>query len=1701
MVNGRLWSTVDGTRQFYDGDVVTIFLQDGASVNDVCVATPSDSSDAYSSSEHADVELQVVTILQSGDGGEDQRFDMLAPWHEPIMATLQWCIANPLVGWAAPCRSFRRWPWQHRRQVLALAWTDLLDPHTVPVLLIETVTGSELREWHVAYLPVQLRHEDVQFWTHRSGPCEIMDRWRHAHPTIPGMLTFAIGSQVWLRFPQEGHPAPVHGLHLLQIGVHRMRSMEGISSSRLFDPDCVLPSVLDADVASSCSLTTSTTDEPDSSPLMPSGTMRLSYTEDNTDLSSGLVDMLPHRVYDSESPSVSFDAPIPNYSEDNLDLSAGSSCSVLSDGGDARIDSLNDILADLANLWPPLSLSTCYDLIPNMHPVAQMICTQQDWSPVTANGVRYHIYTDGSARRQPERRAAWAFHVVVQSQTDGGPSFHRVGYTGDLVDESLWSANLDSIDAEACALIYMADWLFSLTHDANVVVHFDAESVGCGAFGEQGSPVPAATPREIQHVARVMVSLASARHESVQWRHIKSHCGQPDNEAVDSIAYALCCGWDPPFRPPKRLAALMAHPLRDWAWLQCNPTEELPDLARLIATPPSPPVVDPPLWQVQHVEREAVVTQIRWRFGSANVRTMQYTDRYHSEKVTFLREQLVSMAFDVFAFQECRGRWDQCLDDDRFIRICAAGNRGQGGLELWFRKSAAFKATGLGDITRDHLVVWHTSPTVLGVACHHPALVCTFVVIYAPQAGRSGLDVGAWWTELDGVLQQRPPVGPLMVLGDANAHVGSVTAQGISDLSPDFEDTAGEGLRRICTRYGLLLPSTFAAYHCGPSATFIGPWQAQSRVDYIAIPDEWESGLELSATCPDVDLLTDGEDHVAIKVELTLQVSEKSSTIAGRSSRYDRDKARSAVGQSWLKSLSNYIPTQPWTDDVNTHWHNLRTAVLDACDWWFPKPKRKRRQLYMSDQLWRVVEDRKELASRLKQLGLRSRLRSLAGFFALWNRQADRWRELRMQEILADQVYALDLLQYQQLSRRFHVIRKQERKQWVIHGAQQLQEDLSHGSFSQWCKLLKPKRAIQQKSRPHGRLPGVRNADGTWMSFGHNVSLMWQRHFGKIENADDCTPTDILSRSTPTSIASVDRLLEMPTLYDVERAMRLSNPYKAPGPDQIGAEIWRSDVPGLAKRCYALFLKSGLRSQWVAEFAGGDLVPLHKKGDTTQPSNYRAILLEPTLGRIFSRAWRTRLVSALQLVQAPMQFGGHRVVSIEVAHLAVRNAQQISHARRQSCAMIFADIRSAFYVVAKPFLTGADTSPEALTALFEKMGLPQDALGAFIEAIEEGVLIPEIGPSNHLQSVVAAMLRHTWAKVPGADRYMLPRTGSRPGDPLADALFGFIMAKALHAIVRRYDAEGLCTTWDGDTSIAPAVVWVDDAIFHIEASAPQLYEKTTCALRILHEEMLRVGLRLNYGQGKTEVLMCFWGGKAKGSAQHFFRNMGGQFHVCNEFDGVFTVRAVPHYKYLGGFVTKSLSLLPELRVRRAQMHQQLHGVKHCALADVSLPIEKRRALLQSLGLSVSTLHAGTWRPLGKGEWELWHGTTTAAYQQLHPRQRDGGVVHLTTLQLAVAADAPMPHALLYLRRLRVMVQLCRLGVGPVMDGVFCNFRHCGTTSWLHGLCEAVAWAKLNADDRDWIDLLDDIDKENTWSMLQPHWWQLKKLVKRWRGCT
>ena len=69
-VNGQDWHAgMPSSIIFQDGDVLTVFLQDGSNVNDACVGTPTSTDDELTSQESTDVELQLVTIFQSGTTG------------------------------------------------------------------------------------------------------------------------------------------------------------------------------------------------------------------------------------------------------------------------------------------------------------------------------------------------------------------------------------------------------------------------------------------------------------------------------------------------------------------------------------------------------------------------------------------------------------------------------------------------------------------------------------------------------------------------------------------------------------------------------------------------------------------------------------------------------------------------------------------------------------------------------------------------------------------------------------------------------------------------------------------------------------------------------------------------------------------------------------------------------------------------------------------------------------------------------------------------------------------------------------------------------------------------------------------------------------------------------------------------------------------------------------------------------------------------------------------------------------------------------------------------------------------------------------------------------------------------------------------------------------------------------------------------
>ena len=202
-------------------------------------------------------------------------------------------------------------------------------------------------------------------------------------------------------------------------------------------------------------------------------------------------------------------------------------------------------------------------------------------------------------------------------------------------------------------------------------------------------------------------------------------------------------------------------------------------------------------------------------------------------------------------------------------------------------------------------------------------------------------------------------------------------------------------------------------------------------------------------------------------------------------------------------------------------------------------------------------------------------------------------------------------------------------------------------------------------------------------------------------------------------------------------------------------------------------------------------------------------------------------------------------------------------------ALIFIDLKTAFYSVVKPMLASYDGSDEAIVHIFQLLNLPPSSFQAFLENVGNGDLLFQATHSEILADYVGANLAATWFTVPHGHGVSTPQTGTRPGDPCADLLFGFIMIQILQQInVRAREAEIPLQQHVEEGELTNCITWVDDVALAITAPASQLVQRTEHLLSIIMDVTLEHGMRMSYGQGKTAVVLDFKGRGAKECRQH-----------------------------------------------------------------------------------------------------------------------------------------------------------------------------------------------------------------------------------------
>ena len=564
----------------------------------------------------------------------------------------------------------------------------------------------------------------------------------------------------------------------------------------------------------------------------------------------------------------------------------------------------------------------------------------------------------------------------------------------------------------------------------------------------------------------------------------------------------------------------------------------------------------------------------------------------------------------------------------------------------------------------------------------------------------------------------------------------------------------------------------------------------------------------------------------------------------------------------------------------------------------------------------------------------------------------------------------------------------------------------------------------------------------------------------------------------------------------MEHAVRSMSDVEATGLDGLGAELFQTDVVQASRKLFPVYLKAIVRQQAIPEHTGGWLLPLRKgKNSVASLQSYRGILLEPVIARIISKMWRNHYTEGLSRIACPMQYGGRHGLSPTSLHTQIRMWQSNATAMGKSLAIIFMDIRSAFYSVVKQFLTGKCLTQEDLAAVFLKLKLPQTAWHQFHENVQEPNLAARITDSKHAQANIRSMLCSTWFAIPDAPGIKAPQTGSRPGDPLADVVFSMLMTRVLETIeMRLNDADLIDPGFESPYAHAVNLTWVDDAAFAIYSNAADLCSKTAATMEIIITVMLEHGLNLNFGPGKTAILMAYHGRGAVRARQQRERDHPHELQVMSEHLGAIPVLIVGAYKHLGSFIVRSGSLLPELKIRSVLSTAKLKLLRKI-LSHEGIDIRHRRTLLTTMGMSIATLNAGSWFNMGQGEYRMWHATIHQLYCIL-TRMIGEDTVHKNMYQLAELANSPMPMEVLFIAKLRLMAHIIQVGDEMMFEAILFNHQCAGQKSWLHSACIAVEWLSEQVGAEVIPDELRRLTCLNAWTTLQTHARTLKRLIHK-----
>ena len=280
---------------------------------------------------------------------------------------------------------------------------------------------------------------------------------------------------------------------------------------------------------------------------------------------------------------------------------------------------------------------------------------------------------------------------------------------------------------------------------------------------------------------------------------------------------------------------------------------------------------------------------------------------------------------------------------------------------------------------------------------------------------------------------------------------------------------------------------------------------------------------------------------------------------------------------------------------------------------------------------------------------------------------------------------------------------------------------------------------------------------------------LWKNHFSTL----------LGSAPSPTPI-TIEQVIaeELPiccddfTIEELSASLKTLHNNKAPGLDDIPAEVWKSRI---LDNELLDFCNKTLNGDKPENWSESGIVPVPKKGDLSKPTNYRGISLTAIAAKIYNRMLLDRLRPHVDPLLRPNQNGFRKGRGTVSQILTIRRIIEGVKAKNLKAVLTFIDFKKAFDSVDR----------QKLMDILRAYGIPEK----IVKAIE-------------------VMYTNTRAKVlspDGETDFFEILAGVLQGDTLAPFLFVIVIDYVLRRAVGGYEHLGL-TLAEGRTSRLPRKV-------------------------------------------------------------------------------------------------------------------------------------------------------------------------------------------------------------------------------------------------------------------------------------------------------